>query len=613
MGGFSGMDRDTIVDCFWDTDSSGSKTSDGGTPKSGVNMRKKTTFSSAGWDFDDTWDIIEGETYPYFIDQYNPPVIQSEVPDAIEDEFYYHMISSEICYLPGCVNKGVYILWYSNSEWFSVGRNGTISGTPSNEDVGIWWAILQVEDVTRNIDRKNFTFEVLNTNDDPVILTEELPDAYEEFPYSIILDGMDIDPTEDRLSWEITNSNVDFLSLDPDTGQLSGMPNQIDVGTYEIEISLDDGIGGITTKVFELNVIDVNDPPVITNEDKVTVFQGESYDETYTSVDQDDIGPFEWYLNTNAEWLSIENSSGRLFGIPEDNDVGIFFVNITVEDPRGGRASRNFSLEVIDINDPPALIDVPDISKIIQGDYYYFEFQAIDIDDPQIFFWILETDATWLSLGSKTGILSGTPGNDHVGIFFVNITVEDQRGERASINFTIEVENLNDPPQWVSGPSDSVIREGEQYSFDVDAIDIDEMDILQYDISSKPMTDISINRMTGEISWIASLNFFTPPYNVLQVTVNVTDGTTVLVHKFSISVIENSTSEPSSSDSDDDFNSSFFLILILTIFGLIIAIVIIFILIRIKTMDKSEEKTVKTLLFGSKKNVMKEIFIRIGA
>jgi len=55
IGGFCQSNNDTITDCFWDTQTSGTAVSDGGTGKTTAQMKTKTTFS--GWDFSSIWSI----------------------------------------------------------------------------------------------------------------------------------------------------------------------------------------------------------------------------------------------------------------------------------------------------------------------------------------------------------------------------------------------------------------------------------------------------------------------------------------------------------------------------------------------------------------------------
>ncbi len=53
-----------VKDSFWDIQASGQTTSDGGTGLTTVKMQSASTFTNAGWGFNDTWTICEGKDYP---------------------------------------------------------------------------------------------------------------------------------------------------------------------------------------------------------------------------------------------------------------------------------------------------------------------------------------------------------------------------------------------------------------------------------------------------------------------------------------------------------------------------------------------------------------------
>jgi hypothetical protein len=61
-----------ITSSFWDVESSGQPTNDGGTGRTTAEMQTAGTFLEAGWDFvgetvngtEDVWKIVEGQTYP---------------------------------------------------------------------------------------------------------------------------------------------------------------------------------------------------------------------------------------------------------------------------------------------------------------------------------------------------------------------------------------------------------------------------------------------------------------------------------------------------------------------------------------------------------------------
>jgi hypothetical protein len=61
-----------VIQCFWDTQTSGADWSAGGTGKTTAEMQTAKTFLDAGWDFvgetangtEDIWKIAEGLDYP---------------------------------------------------------------------------------------------------------------------------------------------------------------------------------------------------------------------------------------------------------------------------------------------------------------------------------------------------------------------------------------------------------------------------------------------------------------------------------------------------------------------------------------------------------------------
>lgn len=65
IGGLIGLNSGTITDCFWDTETSGQATSDGGTGKTTAQMKDKSTFRVAGWDFATIWNICCGVNSSY--------------------------------------------------------------------------------------------------------------------------------------------------------------------------------------------------------------------------------------------------------------------------------------------------------------------------------------------------------------------------------------------------------------------------------------------------------------------------------------------------------------------------------------------------------------------
>ena len=63
-----------VTNCFWDTQTSGMSNSAGGTGKTTAEMKTKSTFTDAGWDFTTIWDIdgVQNDGYPFLFPREGP-------------------------------------------------------------------------------------------------------------------------------------------------------------------------------------------------------------------------------------------------------------------------------------------------------------------------------------------------------------------------------------------------------------------------------------------------------------------------------------------------------------------------------------------------------------
>jgi hypothetical protein len=63
IGLSGGLPTTDVSDCFWDTQTSGQSTSAAGTGKTTAEMKTLSTFTDAGWDFTDIWEMPTSD-YP---------------------------------------------------------------------------------------------------------------------------------------------------------------------------------------------------------------------------------------------------------------------------------------------------------------------------------------------------------------------------------------------------------------------------------------------------------------------------------------------------------------------------------------------------------------------
>jgi len=227
-------------------------------------------------------------------------------------------------------------------------KSGLLNGTPHQKDVGTYWVNVTVSD-GELIDSRNFTLTVIEVNEKPFIITSDITTAYEDERYSVYYEA--VDEENDTLIWDII-TNASFLDFNQTTKALSGTPRQNDVGRYWVDIGVSDG-SLFDIHIFTLTVIEVNEKPDITTTDRNQAFEDEEYFVFYEADDEEN-DTLAWYLNTNASFLTINSTTRKLNGIPEQKDVGTYWVNVTVSD--GELIDyHNFTLTVIEVNDLPEL------------------------------------------------------------------------------------------------------------------------------------------------------------------------------------------------------------------------------------------------------------------
>lgn len=310
-----------------------------------------------------------------------------------------------------------------------------------------------------------------------------------------------------------------------------GTPDNGGVGDFDVIINITDGGGRYDQ--YRMSIVVQNIPPAITSSDVLEVDQGGNYSVQYTT---DEIGgDITWTLDTSVEFLEMDPVTGLLSGIPTNSDVGKHLVNVSVNDGNDGSDSSIFQLDVIDVNDAP-WIDTDDILVATEDQYFEVDYDGIDVDG-EILTWYMETDAQWLHLDEAEGILNGTPTNDNVGNYTVNITASDPRGLTDSTEFVLQVINVNDAPTWTMVPENSTIDEGKVFSFELEALDVDIGDTISYEISSFPRADIIFNITTGYLEWNATREIFDTKDTNISFLAKAADGKETIKYFFHLELL----------------------------------------------------------------------------
>jgi len=275
--------------------------------------------------------------------------------------------------------------WDTNATWLEeMDGSFIIGGTPDNWDVGWYYVEVMVEDPLGLMDIVNYTLTVHNTNDLPNITTTSPDDLVaEDDEYSFTFTATDEDSIHgDEFSWYL-NEGPTWLDMDEDTGELSGTPDNWDVDHHTVKVVVEDSAGKRDWFNFSLDVFNINDrPEIITTSPDDEVDEDAEYNFTFAASDDDDIHDDEltWFIEIGPVWLELDPDSGVLNGTPTNDDVGEHPVKVVVEDLDEATYFLEFTIEVINTNDPPEITITSPLENDELAGTVYVEGQYRDID-----------------------------------------------------------------------------------------------------------------------------------------------------------------------------------------------------------------------------------------
>ncbi len=364
----------------------------------------------------------------------------------------------------------------TNASFLSFSSSQVLYGTPQ-VPTSSYWVNITVRD-EQSMDFSNFTLKVIDPNPPLQIITVNVPTCTEDEDYIVqyqAYNGAD-------LTWELA-TDAGFLSMDPSTGVLSGIPGNDDVGSFNVLISAKNDRARDESE-FTLEVINTNDRPEIMTNDILSVKEGELYSVQYLAIDIDPtMDELYWSLVSDCSFINMDGYTGILSGIPEQDDAGVYDVNVTVSDGNGGFDSHIFKLEVLRVNIPPVAskekwniemmedgtdssLNIFEMFYDIDGDFLDHEISSHDDISSQI---------------SDSGTITFRPSPDWNGKAIFTASASD--GEfTASTIIEISVLNVNDAPSKLEIMVISEeFRENNSQKVSASALDIDTGDSLTYE------------------------------------------------------------------------------------------------------------------------------------
>jgi hypothetical protein len=267
--------------------------------------------------------------------------------------------------------------------------------------------------------------------------------------------------------------NTNLFNINNETGVISFVPDEGDIGDYYINISVISNCGLMTdTEMINFTVAERNRPPSLIHIPDQAINQSDLfiYDVNATDPDNDTL-----FFGDNTTMFQINSQTGLIYFVPGQEDVGNNSVLIWVIDGKGGIDWQVVNFEVIDVNDAPVLQHIGAQTAIINETYTY-DVNATDVDvKPEWNNLTFYDNATFFNISPKTGLIQFFVNGTYNGTYSINMTVSDGNlSDTEIVSFSVVA--INHPPNitsWYPENYTVEMNEGESEYFNITKFDLD--------------------------------------------------------------------------------------------------------------------------------------------
>lgn len=338
---------------------------------------------------------------------------------------------------------GDHLSFEDDSPMFDIDpATGRVAFTPDQDDVGLHNVTFVVRDSRGEYDSVRVPITVTDTNDPPVILDPGLLTAEEDAKFDFNFTATDEDGTG-RFTWVLVGG-VGTMNLGPLNGRLTWIPTGEHVGLVNISVIAMDNRGAATQVAVSIQVLNVNDPPVLEALRRVQLTEGVrfAYTVSFTDADLDETTNEEHTITLDPPLFPV-SPVGAVDFTPANEHVGTHTLLVTITDSAGATDTAEWEVVVDNVNERPAIEQV-EAQFWREDEPVHLQIMATDPDKGDV---LTFSDSTSIfDIDPRTGVIDFTPVQQNVGTHQLRIVVADSGGLSADVYLDVTIAPFNDPP-----------------------------------------------------------------------------------------------------------------------------------------------------------------------
>ena len=324
--------------------------------------------------------------------------------------------------------------------------DGTVTYTPDPDTRGTDSFVYRICDGGGRCDEATVTVNVAPVADPPVAVDDSAT-TDEDTAITLSPRANDSDPDGDPLTVTAVSDPANGTAVLNGDGTVTYTPDANFAGTDTFTYTVSDGQGGESTATVTMTVVEVNDPPVATDE-AVTTAEDSAVVVAVLAGDSDPDGdPLSvTAVSDPANGSAVIEADGTVTYTPDANFSGTDTFTYSISDGRGGTATAAVAVTVTEVNDPPVATDearetdedTPATVTVLDGDS--------DPDGDPLTVTAVSAPANGTAAINPDGTVTYTPAPDFAGADSFTYTISDGRGGEATATVTITVRPVADPP-----------------------------------------------------------------------------------------------------------------------------------------------------------------------